>query len=172
MFVTDEPSHAPNWGNHDSWNSYNSYWGNRFKDLRGGRFIAKLLQPSGLSLDDVWVADSIKCPTTAHVERGIPSADTADAFAHCRRYLEEEIDIVDPEVIVCLGKPASTRTLQALGVPEREANRIRVTKDFGRAAFDTDYSTILSPHWAQRTMRESEWVPTIQNSIQEALAER
>lgn len=172
LFVTDEPSHAPNWDKHDSWESYNSYWGNRFKQLRGGRFITRLLQPVSLSLDDVWVTDSIKCPTTAHKERGIPSANTADAFAHCRRYLEEEIDLVDPEAIICLGKSASIRTLQALGVPETQTNRIRVTKDYGRAEFDTDYPVIISLHWAQRTTRESEWVPVVQNSIKEVMVKR
>ena len=169
MFVTDEPSHAPKWEKHDSWESYNGYWGERFKELRGGRFLSRLLAPTTLTLDDVWLADSIKCPTVAHSKRGIPSADTEDAFAHCRHYLRDEIEFVDPAAIVTLGSDATKRTLQALGVSTSKAKRVRVTKAYGTSDFDTDYPLVISLHWAQRTVKQSEWVPVVQESLQSIL---
>lgn len=170
VFVTQEPSHAPKWENHDTWNSYNDYWGERFKALPGGQFIARVLTSTPLTIDDVWVTDSIKCPTVAHPERGIPSADTKDAYTHCRTYLRDEIEQIDPRAIVTLGKDATMRTLEVLGVPETDVGQIRVTQDYGLSEFDTAYPVIVSLHWAQRTVKQSEWVPVVQDAIQEVLA--
>ena len=167
MFMTDEPRHLTEWDEYDSWEEYNDEWMSRFAGAKGGRFITRLLSKTDLSLDDVWVADSIKCPTKRDAGREIPAANTKETFEHCRDYLRPEIESVDPDAIVTLGKEATIRTLRALGVSRTEAQRVRVTKGYGRAKFDTEYPVVISLHWAQRTVSESEWVPVVQESISE-----
>ncbi|WP_231727882.1 hypothetical protein, partial [Haloferax profundi] len=71
----------------------------------------------------------------------------------------------DPQGIVTLGKGATIRTLRALGVPASEAKRVRVTKEYGKSEFETDYPVVVSLHWAQRTVAENEWVPVVQEAV-------
>lgn len=65
---------------------------------RGGRFdrwvwerengmITRLLSETDRGFEDVWIADSIKCPTKAGSKREIPAAGTKEAFHHCGAYL-------------------------------------------------------------------------------------
>lgn len=68
-----------------------------------------------------------------------------------------------------LGKRATIRTLIALGVPSSRAYPVRVTRDYGRADFETATPVIISLHWAQRTVPEDEWVPIVQEAISEIL---
>lgn len=169
MFVTDEPRHPTDWNNFDTWHEYNETWTRRFARARGGQFVNRLLSRTELTFDDVWIADSIKCPTTRDPERGIPSAETDDAFAHCRTYLRDELDAINPRGVVTFGKEATIRTLRALGVPGSQARRVRVTKAYGRSDFDTDIPVVISLHWAQRTVAENEWVPVVQDAIADLL---
>ncbi|SFG35209.1 Uracil-DNA glycosylase [Halopelagius inordinatus] len=169
MFVTDEPRHPTDWSKYDSWEEYNEEWMRRFANARGGRFINRLLSRTNYRLGDAWVADSIKCPTSPDENRGIPGADTDDAYSHCRAYLEAEFGRVDPQAVVTLGKGATIRTLRALGVPVSQAKSVRVTKEYGTADFDTAYPLVISLHWAQRTVAEDEWVPMVQEAISQAL---
>lgn len=164
-FITDEPSHETDWSRYDSWSEYNEDWFERFKSFDGGRFISDLVEPTPLTLNDVWVGDSIKCPTQKDASKEIPSADTGDAAVHCRPYLREEIEYVDPEGIVTLGRGATLRTLQALDVPYDDARRVRVTKEYGLSEFDTEYPVVISLHWAQRSVKESEWIPVVKEAI-------
>lgn len=167
MFVTDEPTHTTDWDKYDSWREYNEEWFARFKRFRGGRFIFSLLDPTDLTLDDVWVGDSVRCPTQRDADKEIPEAETGEAAKQCRPYLRDEIEMVDPEGIITLGRGASIRTSQALGVPYDEAKRVRVTEEYDWSEFATAYPTVISLHWAQRSVKKSEWVPPVKTAIQE-----
>ncbi len=133
IFVTEEPRHIIDWDEYENWREYAEKWTSRFAQAAGGRMIDRLLAHTTLELDDVWVVDSIKCPTKHDQGRGIPGANTRQSFECCRTYLRAEIEASDPIGIVTLGKQATSRTLEALGVPKWEAERICVTKEYGRA---------------------------------------
>lgn len=165
VFVTEEPRHLMNWDAYETWTEYNEAWIRRFANARGGRFIERLLALTDLTLGDVWVADSIKCPTKRDDRRDIPACETDEAFRHCRTYLEREFEYRDPNGIVTLGKEATIRSLKALGVPNWQAERTRVTKEYGPCTVETPYPMVISLHWAQRAVAESEWVPVVQEAI-------
>lgn len=165
VFVSEEPRHRPDWTAFDSWTEYNEEWWPRVKDARGGRFVARLLDRVDLDLDDIWLTDSIKCPTKRDDPREILSANTDDAFSHCYPYLRAEINRVDPRGVITLGTKASRRTLQVISTEPYRAQSLRVTKDYGHARFDADYPVVISLHWAQRTVPHKEWVPVVKQSI-------
>jgi uracil-DNA glycosylase len=167
IFVTEEPRHIVDWDEYENWREYSEEWTSRFAQAAGGRMIDRLLEYTPLELDDVWVVDSIKCPTKRDEGRGIPAANTAQSFGCRHTYLRTEIETSNSIGIVTLGKQATSRTLEALGVPEWEAERIRVTKEYGKSSFDIPYPVVISLHWAQRTIDEDEWVPEIQAAIAE-----
>ena len=69
---------------------------------RAGRIFDELLDYIGLSRDDVYISNIIKCrppnnrnPLNVEIEI-------------CSKYLDKQIDIIKPEIIVALGKFASS----------------------------------------------------------------
>lgn len=166
LFVSEEPRHPVKWAEHDDWTDYNETWLPRFKAAQGGQCIEQLLEEvDDLTIDDVWITDTVKCPTKSDSERGIPVVNTEGSFAHCRTYLATEIDAMDPAGIVTLGRQATRRTLEVLGVPEFKARYVRVSRDFGLCEFETAPPVVISLHWAQRTVAEDEWIPPVQRAI-------
>jgi uracil-DNA glycosylase family 4 len=132
----------------------------------GGRSIQKnYLDPIDLTISDVWIADSIKCRLKNHYGKKL--FDESTAFNACQKYLMEEIEAVNPRAIVTLGLPATKRTLLALGVPIEEVNHIRVSTDYGYSRIKTKWPVIISPHWAQRSLRHSDYFPVIQQALKE-----
>jgi uracil-DNA glycosylase len=142
MFVTIEPSHQFSWDDYNSWEAYNESISRKFlEEWTGGPILEELLEPiQGVEMNSVWMTDAIKCPP----EGGIDDQTRNEEFSHCKKYLQEEIDQVDPDVIVGLGKNACLRTLSALDVDQ---DRISTAKDCGRV-FDTNPPVIISPHWS------------------------
>lgn len=165
IFVTEEPRHIIDWDEYENWTEYNEEWLPRFARANGGRMIDRLLERTTFELADVWITDSIKCPTKRDERRGIPAVETREAYKCCRAYLRREFEAIDPGGIVTLGKRATNRTLKELGVPEWEAKRIRVTEEYGRSPFDTPIPVVISLHWAQRTIDEDAWIPVIQETV-------
>ncbi|MCT9098171.1 uracil-DNA glycosylase family protein [Haloarchaeobius sp. HME9146] len=142
MFVTIEPSHQFDWDDYDDWAEYNDEITEKFMDQwTGGPILEKLLEPiPGVDMTSVWMADAIKCPP----EGGIDDQVRNEEFAHCKSYLQEEIEQVDPDVIVGLGKNACLRTLSALGEPR---DSLSVARECGRIV-ETDPPVVISPHWS------------------------
>ncbi|MWV38835.1 uracil-DNA glycosylase family protein [Natrialba sp. INN-245] len=170
MFVTEEPSHSIDWGRYETWASYNEEYTRKFQGWKGGRFLQRqYLDPFGLALDDAWIADSLKC--RPEDEKGSALFDKNSAAQHCLFYLKDEIATVDPQVIVTLGAAATERTLRAVGVSAGKARRLKVSQDFGRCEFDTDWPVIITLHWAQRTVKHSEFLPVVKQALKDVLNE-
>jgi uracil-DNA glycosylase family 4 len=166
MFVTQEPSHDIEWGKYSSWSEYNKIYTLKFMNWPGGRSIQKnYLDPIDLTISDVWIADSIKCRLKN--QYGKKLFDESTAFDHCQKYLMEEIETINPRAVVTLGLPATKRTLLSLGVPIEEVNQIRVSTDYGYSRIKTKWPVIISPHWAQRNLRHSDYFPVIQQALKE-----
>lgn len=145
MFLTMDPSHYIDWGEYNDWSAYNADKGHEFKtNWPGGNAISKILDGiHGITLDDIWLADAIKCP--ANNDRA-GNIDSDEAFAHCSTYLEREIQSVDPQVIVTMGNDPAEQLLN--GIFEVGVGSIRAgTRDCGQI-YDTTPPVVISPHWA------------------------
>jgi DNA polymerase len=83
------------------------------EDLQGrpfvgnaGQLLDKMIQAIGLSRNDVYIANVVKCrpPGNRNPE--------SDEILACSPFLHRQLDIIQPEVIVALGKFAAQTLLQ------------------------------------------------------------
>ena len=88
-----------------------------------GRLLDECLTEAGLSRDEVYVTNAVKhFKWVPRGKRRIHSKPSAMEIQACHPWLEEEIRVVAPEVIVCLGATAAQALL---------GKSFRVTKQRG-----------------------------------------
>lgn len=73
---------------------------------RSGEVLDDALRDRGLARRDVRITNCVRCRPPDNRD------PTTDELANCRGYLEAEIDAVDPEIIVTLGKVPSEHLLE------------------------------------------------------------
>lgn len=73
---------------------------------RSGDVLDDALRDAGLSRADVRITNCVRCRPPENRD------PTSEELEHCRGYLETEIDRVDPDVIVTLGKVPSEHLLE------------------------------------------------------------
>lgn len=145
MFVTIEPSPAHgesiDWAAYD-WSEYNDrYYDRLINSWDSGKAIQRIINPiESISVEDVWVADTVKCPPRQNED----DQARPEEFSHCRNYLQCEIEMIDPEVIVGLGNRSVTRTLSVLNGPNVRMG----TATYAGRRFDTDPPLVVSPSWS------------------------
>ncbi len=75
---------------------------------RAGQLLDKMLLAIGLQRDDVFICNTVKCrPTFDDGVRLRNRPPTPEEMANCRPYLDEQIEIIRPRVILCLGAPSA-----------------------------------------------------------------
>jgi len=75
---------------------------------RSGQLLEKMLGAIGLAREDVYICNTVKCRPTDPGPRGPKNRAPEPAeMANCRPYLDEQIDIIRPAVILALGAPAA-----------------------------------------------------------------
>ena len=75
---------------------------------RAGQLLDKMLLAIGLERGDVFIANTVKCrPTFDDGVRLRNRAPDPAEMANCRPYLDEQIDVIAPRVILCLGAPSA-----------------------------------------------------------------
>jgi DNA polymerase len=75
---------------------------------RSGDLLEKMLAAIGFAREDVYIANTVKCrPTLDAGHRLANRAPTPDELKNCRHYLDEQIEIIRPRVILALGAPAA-----------------------------------------------------------------
>lgn len=157
MFVTIEPSPSHGrkieWDTYD-WTEYNKRFYDRLLDKwDSGEAVREIIAPvEGVTTDDVWVADSIKCPPPS----GDDDENRSKEFDHCRDYLLQEIKEVNPEVLVAFGNRSAIRTLDVLDGP---SVRMGTATQAGRR-FDTNPPLIVSPSWSYGWLFDRSIYPT------------
>jgi uracil-DNA glycosylase family 4 len=169
MVLTMDPSHEIQWDQYADWAEYNQTFSEQFATWRGGEKIRELIEPLGLTLADVWLGDTIKCPVDNARYRFDDSKQIERAFRHCQTYLEEEITAIDPQVIVGLGEDATRRVLE-LAFDIKVGDIKTGTTDCGRV-FDTQPPVIASPHWSHGWLDRSPTGRRNLNIVQDALIE-
>ena len=75
---------------------------------RAGQLLEKMLGAIGLAREDVYIANTVKCRPTSPGQRGPKNrAPLPEEIDNCRPFLDEQIDIIQPSVILCLGAPSA-----------------------------------------------------------------
>jgi uracil-DNA glycosylase family protein len=89
-----------------------------------GRVLDQALEEAGIDRGDAYVTNVVKhFKWTPRGKRRIHQTPKAEEIKACAPWIESEIDVVDPEVLVCLGATA----VKAVMGP-----KYRVMKDHGR----------------------------------------
>ena len=98
----------------------------RSEDLRGrpfvgqaGRILNEALQSAGVSRDDVYITNTVKCRPP---NNRVPHASERDA---CGNYLDEEISILRPLVVCVMGNTAFGSLLGGSGITRSRGCIIR-----------------------------------------------
>lgn len=146
MFVTEEPKHQVCWDEEVDWEDWNEEFMMGYETAPGGEFMNRLLKGTVFNIGDVWIADSIKCPTKADEDLGTVEVSSRKAFDQCQHYLEHEIHEVDPELIITLGNEAGERTLDIMD----HSRNLSILSDCGELITDVEpqIPVLLSPHWS------------------------
>lgn len=75
---------------------------------RAGQLLDKMIGAIGLAREDAYICNTVKCRPTMPGTRGPRNrAPEPEEMANCRPFLDEQIDIVRPAVILALGAPAA-----------------------------------------------------------------
>ena len=75
---------------------------------RAGELLDKMLASIDLPRESVFICNTVKCrPTLDTGSRLANRAPTPEEMRNCRPYLDEQIEIVRPRVILALGAPAA-----------------------------------------------------------------
>ena len=85
---------------------------------RAGQLLTKIIEAIGLTRDQVYIANVIKCrpPGNRNPE--------PDEVASCEPYLFRQIDVIKPRVIVALGKFAAQSLLKTMDPITRMRGRV------------------------------------------------
>jgi DNA polymerase len=75
---------------------------------RAGQLLDRMLAAIGLPRAQVYICNTVKCRPTVPGPNGPRNrAPDAQEMENCRPFLEEQINIIAPEVILALGSPAA-----------------------------------------------------------------
>jgi len=75
---------------------------------RAGELLTKMLAAIDLRREDVFITNTIKCRATLDENGRLKNrAPMQEELSNCRPYLDRELAIVDPRVILALGAPAA-----------------------------------------------------------------
>jgi len=89
-----------------------------------GPLLDRALAAAGLSRGELWLTNITKCIAWAEEGRPRKSREPrADESRACRVWLDQEIALVQPKVIVCLGGPAAKAVI---------ASKFKLTQQHGR----------------------------------------
>ena len=84
---------------------------------KAGQLLEKMILAIGLTRDEVYIANMVKCRPPKNRD---PEQDETET---CIKYLREQVKLIDPEFIVCLGRISACRLID----PD-----FRVTKQHGQ----------------------------------------
>lgn len=75
---------------------------------RAGQLLDRMLAAIGLARGEVYICNTVKCRATLRGPSGPRNrAPDLEEMENCRPFLDEQIEIVSPQVILALGAPAA-----------------------------------------------------------------
>ncbi|MFD1562979.1 uracil-DNA glycosylase family protein [Haloarchaeobius amylolyticus] len=123
---------------------------------RSGSVLDDGLRTVGLARADVRITNCVRCRPPENRD------PTTEELEHCRGYLEREIDRLDPEVIVTLGKVPSEHLLERSVAVTKEAGSLEEVR-----IGDTPRRVLLCVHPAA-TLYDRSQEETFENALQRA----
>ena len=77
---------------------------------RAGQLLEELLEENGLSREDIWITNVVKCRPTTMSDSGrlANRAPRVGEIRACQKWLDAELSVINPAVIVCLGGPSAS----------------------------------------------------------------
>jgi len=123
---------------------------------RSGSVLDDGLRTVGLARADVRITNCVRCRPPENRD------PTTEELEHCRDYLEHEIDHLDPEVIVTLGKVPSEHLLDRSVAVTKEAGSLEEVRING-----TPRRLLICVHPAA-TLYDRSQAETFENALQRA----
>lgn len=75
---------------------------------RAGQLLDRMLSAIALAREDVYICNTVKCRPTLEGPRGPRNrAPELEEMANCRPFLDQQIEIIRPDVILALGAPSA-----------------------------------------------------------------
>jgi len=77
---------------------------------RAGQLLGEVLEETGLSREDIWITNIVKCRPTKMSDSGrlANRPPRVGEIRNCRKWLDAELSVISPTVIVCLGGPSAS----------------------------------------------------------------
>ncbi|WP_101295337.1 uracil-DNA glycosylase [Halegenticoccus soli] len=123
---------------------------------RSGAVLDEALRDVGLSRPDVRITNCVRCRPPENRD------PTKEELNNCREYLEREVDLVDPELVITLGKVPSEHLLD---------RSVAVTKEAGDVVdariADASRRVLISVHPAA-TLYDRSQAETFEGAIRKA----
>ena len=116
---------------------------------RAGQLLTRIIETMGLTRRDVYIANILKC--RPDMPSGIAGnrPPTPDEMATCINYLVEQIEVIEPKVIVALGATAVEGLLGARGA-------MREMRGTWRSFRETPLMITYHPSYLLRNQAQSE----------------
>jgi DNA polymerase len=90
---------------------------------KAGQLLTKIIQATGLSRSDVYIANILKCRPDTPGQSAGNRKPTSEEMATCIPYLHEQIDLIRPKVLVALGATAVEGLLgKTVGITKLRGN--------------------------------------------------
>ena len=102
-----------------------------------GKFLDQLLDSIGLQRADVFIANTLKCRPPANRDP-LPEEKSA-----CRKYLEQQIRAIGPQIVVTLGRHSTETYLPGLGGITKLRAKLYRRPQWGHFADPQDHSVYL-----------------------------
>jgi DNA polymerase len=103
-----------------------------------GKLLDKALEAAGIDRDDVYVTNAVKhFKWEPRGKRRIHKKPNGMEIAACRPWFDEEVKVVKPKVIVCMGATAAQALL---------GRNFRVTQDRGKVITQGELPIIATVH--------------------------
>jgi DNA polymerase len=83
---------------------------------KAGQLLTKIIEAMGYKREDVYIANIVKChpmKTPDPQIRGNDRPPTFEEASTCKKYLDLQIDLIKPKVIITLGAPSSKGLLNS-----------------------------------------------------------
>jgi DNA polymerase len=107
---------------------------------RAGQLLTKLIEGIGMSRDDVYIANVVKCRPPGNRDPQPEEIET------CRPYLEAQLALLDPKVIVTLGNFATKLLLETKeGITKLRGKEFKYVVGGGKAAREAVLIPTLHP---------------------------
>ena len=112
---------------------------------RAGELLTQIIEAVGLKRAEVFICNAVKCRPPQN-RKPLP-----DEMAACRPYLERQIDLVKPAVIVALGASAAEALLNSRESLGRLRNRVHSYRDIPLVVTYHPAALLRNPNWKKPT---------------------